>query len=180
MLVQKLRLQRGWSQQQLAELSGLSVRTIQRVENGHLPSVETLKSLASVFEIEFSRLSSEDTTMNNSTVDTNTDSAVNTVASLREHEETLAFNHVRKLKVFYKHLLVYAVVMGSWAVFNWYHMPYAWVGWTYWPNWSRVVWPALAWGFGLLIWATNLFDLLPFLGPAWEKRQVEKRLGRPL
>jgi transcriptional regulator with XRE-family HTH domain len=31
MLVQKLRLQRGWSQQQLAELSGLKVRTIQRI-----------------------------------------------------------------------------------------------------------------------------------------------------
>jgi transcriptional regulator with XRE-family HTH domain len=28
MLIQKLRLQRGWSQEQLAELSGLSVRTI--------------------------------------------------------------------------------------------------------------------------------------------------------
>ena len=28
MLIQKLRLQRGWSQQQLADLSGLSVRTM--------------------------------------------------------------------------------------------------------------------------------------------------------
>ena len=58
MLVQKLRLQRGWSQQQLAELSGLSVRTIQRVENGQPASTETLKSLASVFETDFSALSS--------------------------------------------------------------------------------------------------------------------------
>ncbi|MFN6100724.1 MAG: helix-turn-helix domain-containing protein [Burkholderiales bacterium] len=31
-MIQKLRLQRGWSQQQLADLSGLSVRTIQRLE----------------------------------------------------------------------------------------------------------------------------------------------------
>ena len=46
MLVQKLRLQRGWSQQQLAELSGLNVRTIQRIEKGQEPSVESLKSLA--------------------------------------------------------------------------------------------------------------------------------------
>ena len=56
MLVQKLRLQRGWSQEQLAELSGLSVRTIQRMERGLPASNETLKSLASVFEIEFSTL----------------------------------------------------------------------------------------------------------------------------
>jgi len=52
MLVQKLRLQRGWSQQQLAELSGLNVRTIQRIEKGQEPSVESLKSLAAVFNVE--------------------------------------------------------------------------------------------------------------------------------
>lgn len=45
MLIQKLRLQRGWSQQQLADLSGLSVRTIQRLEKGQDASVESLKSL---------------------------------------------------------------------------------------------------------------------------------------
>jgi transcriptional regulator with XRE-family HTH domain len=38
MLIQKLRLQRGWSQEQLAELSGLSVRTIQRLERGQQPA----------------------------------------------------------------------------------------------------------------------------------------------
>ncbi|MEI2814828.1 MAG: helix-turn-helix transcriptional regulator [Burkholderiaceae bacterium] len=58
MLVQKLRLQRGWSQEQLAELSGLSVRTIQRIERGLPASTETLKSLASVFEIDFFYLAS--------------------------------------------------------------------------------------------------------------------------
>src|SRR5690348_13551302 len=54
MLIQKLRLQRGWSQEQLAELSGLSVRTIQRLERGETASVESLKSLGAVFEIDFS------------------------------------------------------------------------------------------------------------------------------
>ena len=32
MHVQKLRLKKGWSQQQLADFSGLSVRTVQRIE----------------------------------------------------------------------------------------------------------------------------------------------------
>jgi transcriptional regulator with XRE-family HTH domain len=32
MIVRKLRLQRGWTQEHLAELTGLSVRSIQRLE----------------------------------------------------------------------------------------------------------------------------------------------------
>lgn len=59
MLIQKLRLQRGWSQQ-LADLSGLSVRTIQRLEKGQDASTESLKSLAAVFEIDFSQLQRTD------------------------------------------------------------------------------------------------------------------------
>jgi len=49
MIVRKLRLQRGWSQEQLAELSGLSVRTIQRLERGKQAGLEKYRSLASVF-----------------------------------------------------------------------------------------------------------------------------------
>jgi len=49
--IKKMRLERHWSQDQLAEMSGLSVRTIQRIENGENAGLETLKSLASVFEI---------------------------------------------------------------------------------------------------------------------------------
>ena len=63
MLIQKLRLKRGWSQQQLAQASGLSARTIQRIEAGQPASVETLKSIASVFEVDFSTLNAEETNM---------------------------------------------------------------------------------------------------------------------
>ncbi|PLL91167.1 DNA-binding protein, partial [Klebsiella michiganensis] len=38
--VKQLRLQRAWSQEQLAELAGVSVRTIQRIENGDRPGLE--------------------------------------------------------------------------------------------------------------------------------------------
>ena len=54
MIVRKLRLQRGWSQEQLAELTDLSVRTIQRAERGQTPSLETARSLASVFGVDIS------------------------------------------------------------------------------------------------------------------------------
>jgi transcriptional regulator with XRE-family HTH domain len=48
--------ERNWSQEQLDRLIGVSLRTIQRVEAGNKASLETLKSLTSVFEIELSKL----------------------------------------------------------------------------------------------------------------------------
>jgi transcriptional regulator with XRE-family HTH domain len=49
--IKKMRLERHWSQDQLAEMSGLNIRTIQRIENGGKAGLESLKSLAAVFEI---------------------------------------------------------------------------------------------------------------------------------
>lgn len=157
MLIQKLRLQHGWSQQQLAELSGISVRTIQRIERGQTASLESLKSLAAVFEIDFSQLNSE----------FDMSGALNQNIS---KDEILAFEHVRKLRRFYTHLIQYIVIIGALAILNLLQTPrHLWV-----------IWPALGWGVGLLIHASSVFDILPFFGAEWERKQVEKRLGRPL
>ena len=43
---------RQWSQEQLAEISGLNVRTVQRVEQGLSASLDTRRALASAFEFE--------------------------------------------------------------------------------------------------------------------------------
>jgi transcriptional regulator with XRE-family HTH domain len=59
MIVRRLRDKRNWSQEQLATVSGLSLRTIQRVEAGNNASMETLKSFASVFDVEISTLTEE-------------------------------------------------------------------------------------------------------------------------
>lgn len=59
MIVRTLRKKKGWSQEELAAICGLNVRTIQRVESGNTASLETLRSLASVFEIELSKLTEE-------------------------------------------------------------------------------------------------------------------------
>ena len=56
MIVRTLRLERGWSQEQLAQMSGLNIRTIQRIESGQKAGLESLKSLAAVFEVELSQL----------------------------------------------------------------------------------------------------------------------------
>ncbi|MDH1900836.1 helix-turn-helix domain-containing protein [Comamonas aquatica] len=165
MQVQKLRLQRGWSQQQLAELSGLSVRTIQRIENGSAASTESLKSLASVFEIDFSTLSSEP-----AMPDTPTPNSSPSHTPSASQQEQLALLEVRKLKGFYLHLAQYVVVIAALCAINLLTTPHRL--WFY--------WPALGWGIGILAHAATIFGWLPFLGVDWEKRQVEKRLGRPL
>jgi len=59
MILKRLRENRKWSQEQLANMAGLSVRTIQRIERGHKASLESLKALASVLEVEFSTLEQE-------------------------------------------------------------------------------------------------------------------------
>lgn len=46
-----LREARGWTQEHLAEASGLSVRTIQRIEAGEPPAQETLLALAATFDL---------------------------------------------------------------------------------------------------------------------------------
>lgn len=59
MVIKKLREQKQWSQEQLATLSGLSIRTIQRIESGNRASLESLKSLAAVFETDIETLQKE-------------------------------------------------------------------------------------------------------------------------
>lgn len=55
-VIKSLRTKHHYSQEQLAQMSGLSLRTIQRVESGQSASLETLKSLAAVFEIDVDTL----------------------------------------------------------------------------------------------------------------------------
>ena len=53
--IRELRKEKGWSQSDLSDLTGLSARTIHRIENGQVkPSVESAKALAAVFELPFS------------------------------------------------------------------------------------------------------------------------------
>lgn len=174
MLVQKLRLQRGWSQQQLADLSGLSIRTIQRIENGQSASIETMKSLASVFEIDFTQLQPEpEPEMNSSSNNAASEQHVNPSSMAQSNastEEILAMRHVAKLKAFYLKVISYVLIVGCLTVLNWLTSPHYW--WVH--------WVAIGWGLALAIKAVKVFELVPFFGADWEKKEIEKRLGRPL
>ena len=63
MILKQLRIGRHLSQEQLAQMSGLNVRTIQRIESGHNASLESLKSLASALEVDIETLNQETFTM---------------------------------------------------------------------------------------------------------------------
>jgi uncharacterized membrane protein YhaH (DUF805 family)/DNA-binding XRE family transcriptional regulator len=58
--VRELRLSRGWSQEELAERSGLSVRTIQRIEGGAPAGLESLRALAAALEVDVAELRSRE------------------------------------------------------------------------------------------------------------------------
>ncbi len=66
MLIKKLRQDKSFSQEQLAEAAQLSLRTIQRIEAGHRVSYASLRSLAAVFEINVDLLEQELYSMTNS------------------------------------------------------------------------------------------------------------------
>ncbi|MBP1129055.1 transcriptional regulator with XRE-family HTH domain [Serratia sp. PL17] len=54
--IRQLRLDKGWSQEQLATIAGLSTRTVQRIENGEQASLETLTAIAAVLGVQVSDL----------------------------------------------------------------------------------------------------------------------------
>jgi transcriptional regulator with XRE-family HTH domain len=155
MIVRKLRLQRGWSQEQLAQFSGLSVRTIQRIERGKTAGLESLKSLAAVFEVTIQDLQQE------TTMDTNTNLS---------DKEIEVIEHVKDIKDFYSHLINYGVVVGAFFILNLLTSPdYIWAWWI-----------AMGWGIGVVSHALSVYEITSFFGAEWEKKQIEKRLNKKL
>lgn len=156
MIVQEMRLKNGWSQQQLADISGLNVRTVQRIEQGQSASLESFKALGAAFNVDFSQLQ-EDTVRN-------------IVSTPEQTEVFLAFRQVRKIRGLYSHLMSYVVVMSGLTAINLILTP-------------QKIWfifPLLGWGVGILSHAVSVLNILPWFGPEWERRQVEKKLGRRL
>jgi transcriptional regulator with XRE-family HTH domain len=59
MILKQLRLSKRLTQEQLATMSGLNVRTVQRIESGQKASLESLKCLASALDVDVSTLDRE-------------------------------------------------------------------------------------------------------------------------
>ena len=59
MILKELRIAKHFTQEQLAEISGLNVRTIQRIESGKNASIESLKCLAAALDVDIQTLNQE-------------------------------------------------------------------------------------------------------------------------
>lgn len=131
--VKNLRISKGWSQEHLAEVSGLNVRTIQRLERGENASLETLSSLCSVLLVKAEELTCDVMT---EPKDQNEAVAVNEKLDLDRVREQIS-EEVSLFRKFLRFLLVVMVVITV----HFYTLP----------NESLwFVWPFLIWG-GLLV-----------------------------
>jgi len=137
-------------------MSGLSVRTVQRIERNQGGSVESLKSLAAVFEVEFTSLIRENE-MTNETDKISSD-------------EEIAIQQVKEIKGFYTHLVQFVVIISALAFINYMTSPAH-----YW-----VIWVIVGWGAGIIAHGLTAFEVFSIFSASWEKRQIEKRINRKL
>ena len=82
-------------------------------------------------------------------------------------EEENAIQYVKGIKEFYSHLFMYALFATVFGLTLGIKHPF-------------IFWGALGWGIGVLVHGLNAFEVIDLFGPNWERRQIEKRLGRPL
>lgn len=149
-----------WSQEQLAEMTGLSVRTIQRIEKGQNAGLESWKALSAVFKVSIAELQGE-ITMHHPTP---------TSESELDRQEMQALKAVRALRDFYQHIIAYILVMFGLLMINLLVSDHLWV-----------VWPALGWGIGLASHAMRVFGLpWKIFDDEWERKAVEKRINRKI
>ncbi|WP_164116206.1 helix-turn-helix domain-containing protein [Sphingorhabdus sp. Alg239-R122] len=154
MSIQKRRLDSGWSQEDLALHSGLSVRTIQRIENGNHASLESLKCLAAVFETSVSELIQEQTMTNTS--------IANQIDTQKTEKE--AITYVQNLKAFHMNWIVFIILMPCLYILNIKLSP----------DFLWVIIVGLAWAFAIALHALVIFGLFSVFNGKWEQQQFQK------
>jgi XRE family transcriptional regulator, regulator of sulfur utilization len=159
-IVRKLRLQRGWTQDQLAEFAGISVRSVQRIERGADSSLETLKSLAAVFEVDVH-------TLKNGEMPMQTDTTVTA-------DEKEALEYVKGLREFYMHVFMFAVFAAVFPLMFGLRLGFDN------PKVQMILLGFLGWAVGVVVHGLAAYEVVRFLGPKWERALIEKRLGRKL
>ncbi|CAH0196590.1 2TM domain-containing protein [Rahnella sp. GSA61A] len=153
--IRQLRISRAWSQEQLAELSSLSVRTVQRIENGEQASLETLGAIAAAFDIKVSELTENDA---------KTGSASG--QALDDQIEKARYQ-VAEESSFYRSVLLWAVINAGLFAINHYTSPDS----------VWFVWPLCIWGCIVLLRGLRIFV---FRGSVerWQKARLQKLIRK--
>lgn len=128
--IRKLREARCWTQEDLADACGISLRTIQRIENGAASSPQSIKALAETFAVEVGVLKADNT---------------NDKRQIRPAEDTRKYLEFRLS--FWIHLVTYLFVMGLLVAINVTDLA----------NGLWITWPAIGWGIGVLAHGASVF-----------------------
>ena len=155
MLVKFLRQKKNWSQEHLAQLSGLNIRTIQRAEKGERVGLETLKSLASVFDIDVNEIKNENKGNNTGVNDDPT-------LALEKREE-IARSEVKAKKQFY---ILALFLLG---IFIFFFLPNYNQG----ENLGALISTAIC--FAMIIGAHAIAVFQPF-GEKWETKKIKQAM----
>lgn len=190
MSIKQRRLQMGWSQEHLAQVTGLSTRTVQRIEAGRKPGLDSLKALAAVFETDTATLIREyamTTTPENQpeTPDTNEASAPQPEKQPepRQHDqshqgadasnlegspynaaEEQVENYVTNIFIIKLNAIVFCIVIPAFYLLNMAISPgYLWVAWI-----------AGLWLFAILLQAILIKLIFGVFDLKWERRVADE------
>lgn len=150
-------------------MAGVSVRTVQRIERGQQPGLETAKALAAVLEVNVQSLRHGEPVMTDITP-TNTppaDSEPSDIDPTVSTDEADAMQYVKGIKEFYTHAGMFALFAVVFLIFKR-------------PEEPKIVWGFLGWGVGVVLHGLVAFEIVNVFNAGWEKKLIEKRLGRKL
>jgi transcriptional regulator with XRE-family HTH domain len=162
MQVKTLRIQHNWSQEQLATMSGLSVRTIQRIEKGESVGLETLKSLAAVFEIDVNDLKTENIVNTEIILQAEQTEQTDQQENEQQKKKT-AIEKIQSIKQFY------FICAGVLLIFSLFVLPNYNGG----ENLGPLIVVAISFALMLGVYAISVFE--PF-GDKWQKKKLKKIL----
>tara|TARA_B100001964_G_scaffold220538_1_gene263747 strand:- start:61425 stop:62009 length:585 start_codon:yes stop_codon:yes gene_type:complete len=113
-VIRKFRVSKGWTQEKLAEESGVHSRTIQRIENDGVASIQSLNAIAGALDVEPKLLQQIESEMQASAENLNTDDYGQSSGELA----ALSFKHRQHTK---------EIAREAERVENW--QSYKWPGW---------------------------------------------------
>ncbi|CAI0789107.1 helix-turn-helix domain-containing protein [Serratia liquefaciens] len=149
--IRQLRLEKGWSQEQLASIAGLSTRTVQRLENGEQASLETLTAIAAALELQIGDL-------NQPPQQENSDSCQAEQAIRRQVEE-----EGRLLRMIVRFAFIAVLLFAI----NWFtHPQYLWS-----------LWAMAGMSIAVIMRATRTLLLRDFFS-RWQRQRLEQKLKR--